>query len=64
MRRSIPTMKEAIDMDNEYGFDISPESSPFPAATWKTAIDSDSGKMYYYDVVSRKTQWKKVCNVK
>lgn len=27
---------------------------------WKTAVDAQSGKTYYYDVVSRRTQWEKV----
>lgn len=59
-KRRIPTMKEAIDMDKEYDSDNSSESSSFQSTTWKTAIDSESGKIYYYDVVSRKAQWKKV----
>jgi hypothetical protein len=69
-RSRIPTMKEAIDMDNEYrdltrtGSDDSEEKSPFLSATWKTAIDAVSGKIYYYDAISRKTQWKKVGNSK
>ena len=53
-------MKEAIDMDKEYDSDNSSESSSFQSTTWKTAIDSESGKIYYYDEVSRKAQWKKV----
>jgi hypothetical protein len=31
------------------------------AAKWKTATDPATGKIYYYDVVTRKTQWEKVC---
>jgi hypothetical protein len=27
---------------------------------WKTAVDAQSGKTYYYDMVSRRTQWEKV----
>lgn len=28
--------------------------------TWKSAVDPNTGATYYYDVVTRKTQWKKV----
>ena len=27
---------------------------------WKTAVDAHTGKTYYYDIVSRRTQWEKV----
>ena len=27
---------------------------------WKTAVDPKSGRTYYYDAVSRATQWRKV----
>lgn len=62
-QKGIPTMKEAMNMDKEYDSDNS-ETSPFQSATWKTAIDSNSGKVYYYDEVSKKAQWKKVWNTK
>lgn len=58
-QKGIPTMKEAMDRDKAYDSDNS-EPSPFQSATWKTAIDSETGKVYYYDEVSRKAQWKKV----
>lgn len=29
-------------------------------SSWKTAVDAASGKTYYYDVVTRRTQWEKV----
>lgn len=50
-------------MDKEYDSDNS-ETSPFQSATWKTAIDSNSGKVYYYDEVSKKAQWKKPLELK
>jgi WW domain len=30
------------------------------AANWRTATDPATGKIYYYDVITRKTQWEKV----
>lgn len=35
-----------------------------PGAKWKTAIDPSTGKTYYYDSLSRKTQWDKPFEVK
>jgi hypothetical protein len=35
-------------------------SSTIPDAVWRSAIDSQSGRKYYYDEISRKTQWNKV----
>jgi hypothetical protein len=29
--------------------------------TWKKATDAATGRTYYYDAVTRKTQWEKVC---
>ena len=59
----IPTMSEAIEMDNQYlGSDDNSEISLFSKTVWRTAIDSKSGKVYYFDTISRKSQWEKVCN--
>jgi hypothetical protein len=35
-------------------------STPTINSSWKTAVDAASGKTYYYDVVTRRTQWEKV----
>lgn len=29
-------------------------------SNWRTAVDPMSGKMYYYDTITRRTQWEKV----
>ena len=68
--RTIPTMKEATAMNNEYkhltvvGSNDCVEKSPCSSTIWKSAIDLASGKIYYYDTISRKSQWKKVCKTK
>lgn len=36
-----------------------PRNQP-PARVWKTAVDPSTGQTYYYDPVSRQTQWEKV----
>lgn len=35
------------------------QPAPYPCS-WKTAKDPATGKIYYYDVITRKTQWEKV----
>ena len=57
--KNIPTMKEAIDMSNGENNGSREKSPSMPKAIWKRAIDSSSGKTYYYDTISRKTQWQK-----
>jgi len=36
---------------------------PLPAPIWKAAVDPISGRTYWYDSVSRRTQWEKVSTV-
>lgn len=40
------------------------EEEPCTASQWKTAVDPQSGRTYYYDAVTRKSQWEKVRNDK
>jgi hypothetical protein len=58
-QRNIPTMTEAIDMSKGENNGSREKSTSLPKAIWKSAIDSSSGKTYYYDAISRKTQWQK-----
>jgi len=39
-------------------------SSTIHDAVWRSAIDSQSGRKYYYDEISRKTQWNKPVKLK
>lgn len=32
-------------------------------SNWRTAVDPMSGKIYYYDTITRRTQWEKVRDV-
>lgn len=42
----------------------SPTLSELEAAnTWHKAVDPASGRTYYYDSITRQTQWEKVCSV-
>lgn len=39
-------------------------STPTINSSWKTAVDAASGKTYYYDVVTRRTQWEKPAEIR
>ena len=47
---------------NRDGSDRYSWSDPLAKTTWKSAVDPTTGRTYYYDTVSRKTQWNKVRN--
>jgi WW domain len=34
--------------------------SPLLQPVWKSAVDATTGRTYYYDIISRRTQWEKV----
>jgi hypothetical protein len=42
------------------GAGLAEESVPHEPLNWKTAVDPASGRSYFYDTVTRKTQWEKV----
>jgi hypothetical protein len=39
------------------------DAVPHEPVNWKTAVDPVSGRTYFYDTVTRKTQWEKVRNL-
>jgi hypothetical protein len=45
------------------GAGLAEESVPHEPVNWKTAVDPVSGRTYFYDTVTRKTQWEKVRNL-
>jgi hypothetical protein len=59
----IPSLQQAMKMweNQEAAEEEWSSSSASSKAVWKTAKDPVTGKTYYYDSVTRKTQWNKVC---
>ena len=47
------------DQEADHSQTRSPEPKQEPS-NWRTAVDPMSGKMYYYDTITRRTQWEKV----
>lgn len=39
---------------------LTPETAQEPMSNWRTAVDPMSRKIYYYDTITRRTQWEKV----
>jgi hypothetical protein len=54
----LPTEPRRMDLQRTQSAEISPP--PAAPHSWKPAIDPQSGRTYYYDAVSRKSQWEKV----
>jgi hypothetical protein len=64
-RSKIPSLKEAMAMHKEEEKkEAESMTSSSGKTVWKSAVDPATGKTYYYDVVTRKTQWHKPPEIK
>lgn len=59
-RSKIPSLQEATRMHEREEQEIAAAMKSKSKAVWKSAVDPATGKTYFYDAVSRKTQWHKV----
>lgn len=54
-------VKTCKNRDRPYARSDSEESNDsLSKRVWKTAVDPSTGRTYYYDAITRKTQWHKV----
>ena len=61
-RSSSRQSKQSREQRSSSSTSSSRQATAVEAPRWKTAVDPSSGKTYYYDPLTRATQWEKVGN--